>query len=296
MDLRTLKLFASVARQLSFTAVAKDLDVDPSSVSRAIGELEAALGLRLLQRTTRSMSLTEAGALYAARIEPLLEEFASANDAVVRLGGTPHGTLRLTASVTFGQMRIVPLLGAFRSRYPDLKVECLFTDANVDLVAERIDLAIRLAPAVEGDLVVTKLMDTRYRVVASPWYLERHPPIRRPQDLSQHRMLLNTLRAFRSRWLFRDANGATETVPIDGDVTISPAGALFDAALAGIGPALLPDWLVDAAVDDGQLVDLFPHLQATATTFDTAAWLVYPSRAYLPGKVRVMIDFLKEQV
>lgn len=296
MNLEALDLFVAVARRLSFAAVAKDRGVDPSSVSRAIGDLEGELGLRLFQRTTRTMALTEAGAIYLARVEPLLDEIAGARDAAAHLTGRPRGLLRMTASVTFGQRRIAPLLGAFRARHPGLALECLFTDATVDLVADRVDLAIRLAPSVEGDLVAAKLMDTRYRVVASPDYLADHPPLARPGDLAAHRVLLFTLRAFRSRWLFRDEAGAVEAVPVAGDITLSPAGALLDAAEMGLGPALLPDWLVDEAIAAGRLVDPFPALRATATSFDTAAWLVYPSRAYLPGKVRAMADFLRESL
>jgi DNA-binding transcriptional LysR family regulator len=304
MEINSLELFAAVARRGSFAGVAKDRNVDPSSVSRAIADLEAELGLRLFQRTTRSMTLTEAGDLYLARVEPLIEELARAREAAAQvsgaltgaLTGAPRGLLRLTASVTFGQMRIVPLLGAFRARYPDLQVEGVFTDANVDLVADRIDLAIRLAPVVEGDVIAAKLMDTRYRVVATPGYLATHPPIARPTDLSAHKVLLFTIKAFRTRWLFRDPDGREQAVPIFGDITLSPAGSLLAAALAGLGPALLPDWLVDDAIAAGSLVRLLPDHAVTATTFDTGAWLVYPSRAYLPSKVRVMADFLREKL
>jgi DNA-binding transcriptional LysR family regulator len=296
MEMQTLDLFVAVARRLSFAAVAKDRDLDPSSVSRLIGDLETTLGFRLFQRTTRKMSLTEAGAVYLSRIEPLLEEIDGARDAAAQMTGKPRGTLRLTASVTFGQTCIVPLLGAFRTQYPDLKVECLFTDANLDLVAERIDLAVRLAPSVEGDLIVSKLMETRYRVVASPDYLAAHAPLERPLDLVHHKVLLFNLRAYRSRWLFRDAAGDVQPVPVEGDLTLSPATALLEAAIGGLGPALLPDWLVDSAVSQGRLAALFPDHRATATTFETGAWLVYPSRAYLPGKVRAMGDFLRERL
>lgn len=293
MDLRDIDLFVAVARRRSFAAVAKERNVDPSSVSRAIADLEAALGIRLFQRTTRAMTLTEAGGVYLARIEPLIEELAHARDAATQVTGAPRGLLRLTASVTFGQMRIVPLLAEFRALYPDLDLECVFTDANVDLVADRIDLAIRLAPTVEGDLIAVKLMDTRYRVVASPSYLSLHAPLVSPSDLSAHRVLLFNLKSFRTRWLFRDVDGQVEAVPIQGDITLSPAGSLLGAAISGLGPALLPDWLISDAVERGDLVDLFPGHSAAATSFDTAAWLVYPSRSYLPGKVRVMADFLR---
>jgi DNA-binding transcriptional LysR family regulator len=293
MNLDTLDLFVEVARKRSFAAVAKKRNVDPSSVSRAIADLEAELGLRLFQRTTRTMTLTEAGDVYLSRIEPLTEEIARAREAALQVTGQPRGLLRITASVTFGQMCIMPLLGDFRALYPHLKVECLFTDANLDLVADRIDLAVRLAPIVRGDLIVSKLMDTRYRVVASPAYLASRPPVGRPSDLSAHKVLFFNLKAFRNRWLFRDAAGHVESVPIDGDITLAPAGSLLAAAIDGLGPALLPDWLIENAIGRGELVDVLPEHRAAATTFDTAAWLVYPSRAFVPRKVRAMVDFLR---
>ncbi len=162
-------------------------------------------------------------------------------------------------------------------------------------MAERVDLAVRLAPTVEGDLIATKLMDTRYRVVASPAYLAAHAPLTVPADLSAHRVLLFNLRAYRTRWLFPRRGGAGGGGRHRRRRDAGPGRIAVRAALAGLGPALLPDWLVDEAVARGELIDVFPlHAAATATTFDTAAWLVYPSRAYLPNKVRVMIDFLKE--
>jgi len=296
MDLEALKLFVTVVRRGSFAEAARETDLDPSSVSRVIAGLEVELGLRLFQRSTRRMSLTEAGGLYLARVEPLIEELECARTEARDVGASPTGTLRLTASVTFGQTVIVPLLPEFRARHPALKLDAIFTDANVGLVAERIDLAIRLAPSVEGDVIATRLMATRYRVVASASYMARAPALETPSDLGRHSCLLFPFRTFRSRWTFKDAEGGTQDVAIQGDVTLSTAVALRDAALLGLGPALLPHWLVDADIGSGRLVDLFPDHAVTATTFDTAAWLVYPSRSYLPNKVRVMIDFLKERL
>ncbi|MGL4727743.1 MAG: LysR substrate-binding domain-containing protein [Bosea sp. (in: a-proteobacteria)] len=293
---RSLKLFVSVAQRGSFASVAKDLDLDPSAVSRIIAALEDDLGIRLFQRTTRRMSLTEAGDLYLRRVEPLIEEMDRARVEALDVSAAPTGTLRISASVSFGQSMIVPLLPAFKARYPELKVDGIFTDANLDLVAERVDLAVRLAPTIEGDLIATRLKDTHYRVVASPAYLASAPPLTKPSELIHHRALLFTLRAFRSRWIFRDREGRIEEAPIKGDITLSPAGSLRDAALLGLGLALLPSWLVDEDIAVGRLVRLLPDHDVTATTFDTAVWLVYPSRAYLPNKVRVMIDFLKQSM
>jgi DNA-binding transcriptional LysR family regulator len=294
MDTRVVALFAEVARAGSFAAVAKARGVDPSVVSRAIAGLEADLGLRLFERSTRAMRLTEVGDLYLARAAPLVEELERVAAEARQARARPTGLLRLTASVTFGQRRVLPLLPAYRARCPEVELDCRFTDATVDLVAERFDLAVRLAPSVEGAVVAAKLMPTRYRVVAAPAYLAAAPPLDRPGDLSRHAALLFALREFRTHWLFRDAAGHVETVPVRGAVTLSPAGALRDAAIAGLGPALLPDWLVDDDIAAGALVEPLAAWRATATSFDTAAWLVYPSRAFLPAKVRAMIEVLRE--
>jgi DNA-binding transcriptional LysR family regulator len=296
MNLDALKLFVAVAKRGSFAAVAKDLDVEPSSVSRTISNLESELGVRLFSRTTRTMSLSEAGDLYLSKVETLVDELERARAQAANIAATPSGTLRITASVSYGQTMIVPLLPKFCAAYPGLNIEAVFTDANVDLVADRIDLAVRLAPAIEGDVIATKLARTIYRIVASPHYLSHAPKLERPKDLIAHKTLLFALRSFKSRWIFKDGNGQIEEAPISGSVTLSPASALRDAALAGMGIVLLPMWLVDDEIANGRLVHLLPDYQVTATTFETAVWLVYPSRAYLPGKVRVMIDFLKREL
>jgi DNA-binding transcriptional LysR family regulator len=293
MNLADLSLLLDVARLGSFAAVARARGVDPSSIGRAVLGLEDELGVRLFERTTRRMELTEAGDLYLARVGPTLEELDRAREEALAIRSEPRGTLRLSASVTFGQRVIVPSLGRFRARFPQVRVEAVFTDANVDLVAERIDLAVRLAPQVSGDLIVTKLCDTHYRVVASPGYLAAAPHLRRPADLSAHRVILFPFQPFRSRWIFRSRTGTAEEQPVDGDLVLAPAGALRDAALAGLGPALLPDWLVTEDIAQGRLIHCLSPWDVTATSFDTAAWLVYPSRSYLPGKTRAMIDFLK---
>lgn len=292
MNLPDLTLLQDVARAGSFAAVAKARGTDPSQVSRAVAQIEGALGLRIFQRTTRRLSLTEEGETYLTRALPLAEELSRLTTEVRAERAQPSGTLRLTASVTFGQRVIVPHLAAFRALHPQVAIEAIFTDANLDLVADRIDLAIRLAPAVEGDVIAARLMDTRYRVVAAPAYLARHPAPSTPADLAHHRTLLFPFRPYRTRWTFRRGTTLTE-VPVAGDITLSPAGALRDAALAGLGPALLPDWLVDADLHAGTLIRLLPAHEVTATTFDTGAWAVYPSRSFLPAKVRAMIDFLR---
>jgi DNA-binding transcriptional LysR family regulator len=296
MDLRALQVFVEVASRGSFSSVARDRDVDPSSISRAISDLEMDLGVRLFQRTSRHMTLTEVGERFLADVEPLIGDFERARESAVSSIRRPNGTLRITASASFGQMRIVPLLPEFRSLYPELKVEGLFTDQNLDLISDRIELAIRFAPNIEGDLIASKLIDVSYRVVASPDYLKTAKPLILPSDLSSHRCVLFNIKSFRTRWIFRDTDGKLEEVPVDGDLILAPAGSLLSAALAGLGPAMLPCWLVDPKISAGRLVNIFPHHAVTATTFDTAAWIIYPTKTYLPTKVRVMIDFLRSKI
>ena len=296
MDTGTLRLFAAVARRGSFAAVARAEAADPSAVSRAVAGLEGELGVRLFQRSTRRLALTEAGARYLARIAPLLDELDRARDDAASAVGEVAGVLRLTASVTFGHVRLVPLLPALCEAFPRLQLDLLFTDARLDLVAEGIDLAIRLGPARHGELIGAKLFDIRYRVYASPGWIARHGAPRAPAELRGIPCVLFSLAEFRTRWRFRDAAGAAEEVPVDGRIVASSLLAVRDCAIAGLGPALLADWLAAEAVADGRLIELFPHHEVTATDFAAAAWLLYPSRAWLPGKVRAVIDFLRPRL
>lgn len=294
MDLAALRLFQEVGHRLSFKTVADEHGINPSSVSRTIGQLEDQLGVRLLQRTTRRMALTESGALFLQRVSRILSEFEEACEEASMPASKPMGTLKLTTSVAFGEQVLVPLVPRFQQLYPDVRLELALTDSNLDLVANNVDLAIRFAPTIEGDVIVSKLFGTCYRVVASPDYLAKVKTISRPSDLIEHPCSVFTFPAFRSTWRFRDTDGHIESVAISNGLAISSAISLRSATLRGAGPALLADWLVGMDIADGSLIDLFPDHDVAATSFETAAWIVYPSRAYMPGKVRVMIDFLRE--
>jgi DNA-binding transcriptional LysR family regulator len=296
MDARQARLLIDIARRGSFAEAARDRGADPSSVSRLIASIEAELGFRVFQRTTRRVVPTEAGELYLRRIEVIADEFDQARDAALAVSTGPVGVLRLTTSVAFGEEVIVPRLPPFRAAFPRVDLDVILSDSNLDLVADRIDLAIRLGAGMTGDLIVSKLMDTRYHVCASPDYLQREGALPAPEDLAQRDCLLFALPGFRSRWLFRDVAGAAIEIPVKGGITVSGALALRRLALDGAGPALLADWLVGPAIASGRLIDLFPDHRVTATSFETAVWLLYPSRSFLPLKVRAMIDFLRSQL
>jgi DNA-binding transcriptional LysR family regulator len=296
MDTNSLGLIKDVARHGSFARAARQHHLDPSSVSRIISQIEAELGFRIFQRTTRSMSLTEAGRLYVQRIEAALQELDAAAEEAGAFSAMAKGRLRMTASVAFGNRCLVPLLPKFRAEFPDLQLELILSDDNLDLVDQGIDLAIRLGPSLDGDLIGSRLFDTIYRVCASPAHLKTAPRLRKPADISAVACLLFTLPEFSSRWLFRNSQGLVTEVQVKGDILISNALALRECALAGLGPALLPNWLIDDDIASRRLVNLFPNHQVTATTFETAAFLLYPNRAFLPNKVRVTIDFLRREM
>lgn len=179
--------------------------------------------------------------------------------------------------------------------YSDLNIDLLLTDARLDIVAERIDLAIRLGPLEDSTLIVQKLMSTKYSVCASPDYLKR-VELNQPQDITRHNCLLFPLAGFRTRWIFKSDLQEIFTVPVKGRTIISNAMGLKECTIAGMGLALLPNWLIGRDLEAGKLIEILSDYEVTATDFDTSAWLVYPSRNYVPLKVRVFIDFLQQHL
>ncbi len=300
MDIEALRLFVEVVRQESFAGAAEGQGISASSVSRKIARLEAELDARLLQRSTRHMTLTEAGARFHGRALAILEQLDEAREEARSSSASPRGTLRITASTAFGERVVAPLVPEFRQTYPRVELDLRFTDANLDLVAEGIDLAIRLAPRLEGDLVATQLFPTRYRVCASPGYLAGCQQIRKPGDLIEHPCIRYALPGFDQDWRFRKKRRGAEaretSISASGSLRSSSALTVRNLALRGLGPALLADWLVREDLDEGRLVDLFPSYEVAATEFGTSAWIAYPSRSFLPRKTRVMIDFLKSRL
>jgi DNA-binding transcriptional LysR family regulator len=294
MNLFNLQLFIEVVRRGSFSAVARDHDMASSSVSRAVASLEEDLGARLLQRTTRRLELTEAGRQYFEDIEGLIEELALAGERTAELSETPRGVLRFTAPATFGQIAIVPLLPAFTRRYPALDLDALLTDTCLDLVADRIDVAVRLGKLQDTSQIATQLCAVPLHVCASPGYLARHGAPARPTELARHDCMHLSLGDF-SNWRFRDRSGRTESVKVHSRVVISNTQALKQCALADMGIALLPGWMVERELENGELIALFSEFAVGVTEFEVPVWLLYVSRRHLPLKVRVFVEFIREQ-
>jgi DNA-binding transcriptional LysR family regulator len=292
MDLSALQVFVDVIRRGSFAAVARDRGAAPSSISRTIAALERELSVRLFQRSTRKLVLTAVGQRFFARIGPLVGELETAASMVADETKQVTGRLRITAPVTFGQVALVPLLPELARLHPTLSFDLLLTDATIDLAAERIDVALRLGTLDDSSLVATRLFAMRYVVCASSTYLAAAGTPERPADLADHDGVLLTGPAFPQRWQFRDRRGRiTDTSPRP-RLAISNVLALCDCAAAGMGITCVPFWAAARYLRDGSLTTLLTGHEVTATSFAAAAWLVYPSRSYLPLKVRRFVDFV----
>jgi DNA-binding transcriptional LysR family regulator len=295
MDTSLLRLFVEVMRRGSFAAVARDYNVAPSSISRSIATIEKDLGVRLFQRTTRRLSATEAGEVFFARVSPILDNLDAAHQAAKDAGKQPEGLLRVLAPVGFAQTNVIPLLPEFTQRYPGLTFEFILTDEELDLVSERIDVAIRIWPFAKSSYIAHKLCTMNAVVCASPRYVETNP-LKRPQDLAMRRCILFRQTGYRSEWRFRDAEGHVTTVPVQPLCIVSNALTLKECAIRGLGPALVPKWIIGTELHDGALVNVFPDLDVTATEFGVAsAWVLFASKTYVPLKIRVLLDFLKSK-
>ena len=292
MDLETLYLFIEVVQQGSFAKVARSRNIDPSSVSRAIAKLEAELGIRLFQRSTRKLEITEIGEIYFQKIVPLVDELESAQQIAIDTHQKPQGNLRVTASSTFAQQRIVPLLPQLAKLYPDLSIELILTDFYLDLIEERIDVAIRLGTLQDSSYMVKHLRKMKFYICVSSDYLDKYGQPQTPQDIKNHNCLLFPRARHNLDWLFKDKTEKITEIKIRGKYLLTNSLAIKQCAIAGMGLALLPDWLVDRELKSGKLIRLFAEYDVTATNFDSSIWLLYPSRAYIPAKTKVFIDYI----
>jgi len=296
MDLETLELFIDVMRQRNFTEIARKRDLAPSSVSRTITGLEEELGVKLFQRSTRKLAPTEAAIIYYQRISSIVSELESAKQMATDITEEPRGTLRVTASVTYGQMFIVPHLPELEKLYGSLSIELMLTDTWMDLIENRIDVAVRLGSLPDSTYITKKLSKMEFYICASQKYIENHGKPRALQEIKNHNCLLFPRTGHSLDWLFRNEDGHITDIPVSGKYLITNSQAIKQCAISGMGLALLPDWLINEEIKSGKLVRLFEHYDVSATDYNSAVWLLYPSRDYVPLKVRVFMDHLIKSI
>ncbi|HEV7318069.1 MAG TPA: LysR family transcriptional regulator [Ensifer sp.] len=285
-----MAVFLAVVEEGDFSAAARRLRMTPSAVSKIIGRLEARLGVRLLQRSTRSISLTTEGIAYAESSRRILGDMEDAEFAI-QPGAEPRGRLRVSLPSAFGHRLIVPMLPAFIERYPDIELELDFSDAIVDLLNGDADIAVRVAEPTDTTLVTRRLAANRRVICAAPGYLERHGIPETPDDLQRHVCLAITAHGRLNVWEFDD-EGGRRAIRVRGPVEANSTEALRRLALAGIGIVRLSEILVGDDIKAGRLRPLLTnHNRAEAEPIT----VVYPHRRFLPPRVRVFIDFLAEE-
>ena len=294
--LLALRAFKEVAETGGFSKAARRLGVATSSLTRLLDALEASLGSALLTRTTRQVTLTDAGSAYLEHVSRVLSDIEEADGAVADTGAEAVGPLRVSMPVTFGRLCVGPHIAGFLESHPRVSLELVLSDEYVDLAAERIDVAVRIgSPDKQHNLIVKPLAAHHRYVVASHAYLQRHPLPVEPDALSQHECVLFAYRAGPQRWSFSRAGGV-QGVEVNGRLSANNSDVLREAVLGGLGVALLPQWLVEADVMAGRLQRLFEDygVNPLAKTISVHA-------AYLPNrrhsrKVQAMLEFLQRHV
>lgn len=281
-------VFCTVVNQGSFTAAADALQCSKGAVSKFVSRLEARLGVRLLNRTTRRLSLTEAGEDFYRRASRALAELGAAEQEVAEHADRPSGTLRISAPTFYGAEILSCRLADFHRRFPQLSIDLVLDNRLVDLVEERFDAAIRIAAPVDSTLVMRRLMDVPMVTCASPAYLKQRGRPAHPGELGDHECLIYTLDSRPDQWSYVRLNGAPYTVQVRGKLRVNDDHVLRRAAMDGIGIARMPRPFLQDALDGGELVALWPDDHETNLTLA----IVYPSRHELPAKMRAFIAFM----
>ncbi|HZQ71813.1 MAG TPA: LysR family transcriptional regulator [Burkholderiales bacterium] len=284
-----MSVFSRVVATGSLSSAARELGLSPAMVSRRLSALEARLGVRLLNRTTRSLRLTDEGANYYDTCSRLLAEIDEAEAAVSVGRMEPRGTLKVALPASFGNRHIAPLVPRFAERYPNVQLALSLSDRTVNIIEEGFDLAVRIAHLEDSSLAARRLAPNRRVVCASPEYLRRNGTPRAPQDLARHNCITST--DFSMTWDYTDPGGQAGSVRVSGRYACDNWEVLREWALAGLGVALKSTWDVRQHLEEGSLVPLFPGYTFGS---DVAIYAVYPHRRYLPAKTRVFIEFLAE--
>lgn len=290
--LDAMDAFARVVSAGSYAEAARRLGVTRSAVSKAVTELEQLLGVRLLDRTTRRVSPTEAGRAYYERVVAILTDVEATESAVSRLHDEPKGLLRVNAPMSFGTIKLGPLIADFMERYPDLQIQLVLTDEQVDPVQEGLDVTLRIAELEPSSLIARKLTDIERVVCASPGYFRKHGKPKTPADLRQHECLTYGFLSTGNQWKFTGSDGTDHWIAPKWSLCVNNAEVLRDAAVKGRGIAVLPVFLAEQELKSGALVTALDGYKTPQLTL----YAIYAPTRHLSVKVRLFIDFLVERM
>ena len=286
--LTSMQLFVSAVESGSFSATARSMNLTPSAVSKQISRLEDRLGARLFNRTTRQLAPTQEGRAYYERCQRILADIQEAEAAVTELNADPRGVLRLNMPVVFGRRHIVPILGEFLERYPNVSMELSMSDQFVDPIAEGSDMLIRVGELKDSSLIARKLAEARRVIVATPGYWKKHGCPDKPEDLRVHNCLTYSYLSSGNTLRITDTAGKEHVVQATGNLASNNGEALLEAALQGLGIVNLPTWMVGPDLESGRLVEVLGDYAQP----EPSVHAIYPPGRHLSAKVRAFVDFL----
>jgi DNA-binding transcriptional LysR family regulator len=287
-NLTDIAVFVRVVERGSFTVAADDLAISRAAASKYVSRLEERLGARLMQRTTRRLSLTEAGAALFEASRGALERIEEAEAAIARFQSEPRGRLRVSAPMSFGILHLGPVLAEFSRAHPQVTLDLAFDDRYVNLVEEGFDVAIRIGKLVDSSLVARKLGATRLVVCAAPSYLAEHGEPEVPEDLAAHNCLLYSYLATANVWRFTAPDGREISIAVGGNLRANNGIVEAEAAVAGMGVLMTPTFYVGPLIRAGKLRQILTRYSGP----EIGIYAVYPQREHVPPKVRVFVDFL----
>ena len=286
--LTSLEVFVKVVDSHSFAAAARDMALSPAMVSKHIQALEERLGARLLNRTTRRLSLTEIGRGYYDRARQVLADLEEADRAAGDLQAAPRGLLKVNAPLSFGIRHLAPAVAVYLATYPEVGIDVGLNDRCVDLLAEGVDVALRIGRLADSSLIARRLAPIRYAPCAAPAYLERHGAPTTPADLAAHDCLVYTYASAIGEWRFTGPDGSDQVARVGGRLYANNGDMLLNAALDGLGVTLLPSFMIGEHVQAGRLAILLPRFAVP----EAALYAVYPPGRHLSAKLRSFVDFL----
>jgi len=286
-----LKTVIAVVETGSFTAASDRLGMSKALVSKYVAEVEEGLGVRLFNRSTRRLALTEAGQRYYDQALPLLEEFSEMVDKVTGEQSNPRGVLRVSVPVTFGEMCLAPLIPKFLQQYPEIALDLQLSDKMIDMLEEGIDVVIRIGGVEDSNLIAKHIQTLPLALCASPAYLKDNSRPQKPEDLSEHQCIIDSNFRIGKYWPIVSPSGDSTSVAVTSRISVNSPRAVKEIALAGGGIGMVPRFIVQDALADGRLEEILPSY----TMLEFGLFAIFPHRRYLSRKVRCFIDFLAQE-
>ncbi|WP_260260451.1 LysR family transcriptional regulator [Vibrio intestinalis] len=290
-QLGAMRTFLSVIQTGSFSAAATELSSSQATISKKVAALEDKLGVKLLTRTSRKLSLTQAGQEYYNHCVAILQEIDEVEASVRSQVSSPKGQLRIAAPAPLARLLLAPLIGEFLREYPDIEVNLSIEERVIDLVAEGIDIAIRAKKLEDSSLIARPLFSNPLMLVASPDYLKKHGTPKQPKDLKSHSCIVYNFNRSLNNWHFKQ-NDDWLSVPVKGGVRSNSGETNLELALTGLGITQLPIWMMDKYLQSGELVQVLQDFPSDSVPIN----IIYPQNRYVPLKVRCFIEFIQEKL